>query len=109
MMVAAVAAGDAVLSWPDCVPRTYRAAGAAAVQRHFIGIVARDWHAVVPVDLMHSDGPGTTLFTNGVSTPVILAGVLRGAVAKLWPPLACTGSLPPSRCWRCFHQQSQDI
>ena len=40
---------------------------------------------MVPGFNARTRGAATTLFTNTISTGVILAGVMQGAVAELWP------------------------
>ncbi len=86
MMVAAVAAG--VLFYAGLILFHGRTALLALqlFNAVFIGIIAGIgmlWFQ----DLMPGRaGAATTLFTNSISTGVILAGVMQGgAVAKLWP------------------------
>ncbi len=81
MMVAAVAAG--VLFYAGLILFHGRgAAGSAAVQCHLYRHYRRDRHAVVPDLMPGRAGAATTLFTNSISTGVILAGVMQGALSQ---------------------------
>ena len=81
-MVAAVAAG--VLFYLGLILFHARTAllAPAAVQRHFYRHNRRDRHAVVPGFNAGTRGAATTLFTNSISTGVILAGVMQGALSQ---------------------------
>ena len=103
MMVAAVAAG--VLFYAGLILFHGRAALLALqlFNAIFIGIIAGIgmlWFQ----DLMPGRaGAATTLFTNSISTGVILAGVMQGgAVPELMVTPASTGRSRPFRWRRCF-------